>query len=145
MLIRFALVAVLFSIPASAQDWSPQLAAKYLDARQKDWFAWPTAQAAEGPCVSCHTGMTYLLARPALRQSLHETEPTVYESGLIEALRKRVQKKTPEELAVKPSQALGVEAIFSALFLARQDLQKNDLSPDAMRAFEQLWSMQVRA
>ncbi len=145
MRIRFALVAVLFAIPIYGQDWSPQRAAKYLDARQKEWFAWPTAQAAEGPCVSCHTGMTYLLARPALRRSLHEVGPTVYETGLIEALRKRVQKKNPEELSAKPSQALGVEAIFSALFLARQDSGRKDLSSDTTRAFEQLWSMQTRA
>jgi hypothetical protein len=31
------------------------------------------------PCVSCHTGMTYLLARPVLRRALHESEPTTFE------------------------------------------------------------------
>ena len=45
-------------------DWSPQAAARYLDERQKQWFEWKPAASANGPCVSCHTGMTYLLARP---------------------------------------------------------------------------------
>ena len=48
-----------------AADWSPALAARYLDGRQKEWFSWKPAMSADGPCVSCHTGMTYLLARPA--------------------------------------------------------------------------------
>src|SRR5947209_15415043 len=52
-----------------AGDWDKRLAADYLDARQKAWLAWPTANKNGVPCVSCHTGVTYLLARPALRQA----------------------------------------------------------------------------
>ena len=45
-------------------------AAQYLDARQQAWFEWkPAIASGRGPCLSCHTGMTYLLARPALREA----------------------------------------------------------------------------
>ena len=47
----------------------------------KAWFAWKPAASPDGPCVSCHTGMTYLLARPALRRALGETQPTMFETG----------------------------------------------------------------
>jgi squalene-hopene/tetraprenyl-beta-curcumene cyclase len=112
-----------------AADWNPKLAAQYLDGRQKEWFAWKTAQSADGPCVSCHTGLTYLLARPALRRILHEKEPTVYETGLLNRLRSKAGEK--------PAAALqGVETIFTALFLAQEN------SAASKAAFEQLWTLQ---
>src|SRR4051795_8593677 len=83
------------AVPALAADWNPRLAAQYLDARQKEWFDWPTANANAKPCVSCHTGMTYLLARPALRRALYEDTPTTYETGLLASLRSRVDKREP--------------------------------------------------
>ena len=60
---------------AFAADWDPAAAAKYLDSRQEKWSAWPTAALKGGPCLSCHTGITYLLARPVLRGALGETAP----------------------------------------------------------------------
>src|SRR5215212_9563819 len=78
-----------------ANGWSPLAAARYLDTRQKAWFEWKPAQSADGPCVSCHTGMTYLLARPALRRALGETEPTEYERGLLDRLRAKAGSKPP--------------------------------------------------
>jgi squalene-hopene/tetraprenyl-beta-curcumene cyclase len=70
MLRGFAAVVALAAIPGFAADWNPRLAAKYLDSRQKEWIAWPPAMASGVACVSCHTGMPYLLARPALRKAL---------------------------------------------------------------------------
>src|SRR5262249_61719084 len=67
------------------ENWNPALAAKYLDGRQEAWFAWRQAQSADGPCISCHTGMPYLLARPALRRALHDATHTLCEQGLIDA------------------------------------------------------------
>ena len=132
---RSILIILLFAVPGIAQDWNPRLTAQYLDSRQKDWFAWATAKTPDGPCVSCHTGLTYLLARPVLRQALHEAAPTEYETGLVDGMRSRVQRKKSEELAAKPTQALGVEAILSALFVADQALNE--------KAFDQLWAMQI--
>ena len=81
MLARAAVCLALSLSPAVAADWNPRLAAQYLDSRQKEWFAWPRANAGAKPCISCHTGMTYLLARPALRKALGEDMPTEYEVG----------------------------------------------------------------
>ena len=67
-----AVFVILLAPLAQCADWSPRLAAEYLEGRQKEWFAWPAAKAPGGPCISCHTGMTYLLARPALRKALGE-------------------------------------------------------------------------
>lgn len=39
-----------------------------LDARQQAWLDWKMTQPSDDPCVSSHTGMTYLLARPVPRR-----------------------------------------------------------------------------
>src|SRR5262245_50904586 len=57
---RSLFIIVLFVSPTFAQGWSARMAADYLDSRQEKWFVWPTAQSKDGPCVSCHTGITYL-------------------------------------------------------------------------------------
>jgi squalene-hopene/tetraprenyl-beta-curcumene cyclase len=97
-----------------------------MDSRQKDWFVWPRANAGAKPCVSCHTGVTYLLARPALRKALGEDAPTSYETGLLASLRSRVDKKEPAN-----SEGLGVESILAARFLATSD------------AYDRMWALQV--
>jgi squalene-hopene/tetraprenyl-beta-curcumene cyclase len=108
-------------------SWDPALAASYLDGRQQEWFAWRTAQSADGPCVSCHTGMPYLLARPALRAVLKENAPTMYETGL----RARLAAHAGE----KPKAALqSVETIMAAMFVREPEAQRN--------TFAQLWSLQ---
>src|SRR6266853_2730605 len=93
MLPRGVVLMIAFGGMSLAADWSPQRAAQYLDSRQKEWFAWKEAASADGPCVSCHTGMTYLLARPALRQRLGESQPTPYETGLLDRLRAKAGAK----------------------------------------------------
>jgi squalene-hopene/tetraprenyl-beta-curcumene cyclase len=141
--IVLTLAAVAFATPAFAdslrQDsgesrWSPEAAARYLDGRQQEWFSWKPAQSADGPCVSCHTGMTYLLARPALRKALKEKEPTVYEKGLLDRLRANVGAKPAGPLQ-------SVEAIFSAMFLSDDDA-RTTMSAHRQKAFDQLWSLQ---
>jgi squalene-hopene/tetraprenyl-beta-curcumene cyclase len=129
------LVAVLVATTSTlSADWSPELAARYLDGRQKEWFSWKPAMQADGPCVSCHTGMTYLLARPALRKRLKESLPTMYELGLLDRLRTKVGEK--------PAGALqGVETIFSAMFLSREDATQA-MSSHTQKAFDQLWTLQ---
>src|SRR5712692_7803757 len=100
MIQRFALKSVFtrmgmgFAFSAAlafAADWDPAAAAKYLDSRQEKWFAWPTAALKGGPCLSCHTGITYMLARPVLRRALDETAPARWETGMLEGLRARVE------------------------------------------------------
>jgi len=137
------LVAILAATTSTlSADWSPEAAARYLDGRQKEWFSWKPALQADGPCVSCHTGMTYLLARPALRRRLKESQPTMYETGLLDRLRAKVGEK--------PAGALqGVETIFSAMFLSREDAlfasradAVKTMSVHTQKAFDQLWALQ---
>src|SRR5579871_193068 len=74
-------------LPVWCGDWNPKLAEQYLDSRQKAWVAWPTAMASGVACVSCHTGLPYLVARPALRHALNETNgPTLYEGLLLSSM-----------------------------------------------------------
>jgi squalene-hopene/tetraprenyl-beta-curcumene cyclase len=130
------LVLLLLTLPAFAADWNPRAAADYLDARQKEWFAWPGANANATPCVSCHTGVTYLLARPALRRVLGEADPTPYETGLLDSLRGRLPKRTAKDLfpkAVEPhlSEGAGVESILAAWFLRDSE------------SYDRMWTMQT--
>src|SRR6476469_2609821 len=108
-------IAVLVAVaPVRGAGWNPQLAAKYLDERQRDWFAWPQAQSSNGPCVSCKTGLPSLIARPALRRLLKEPQPTMYETGLLDRLRSNA--------GAKPAGALqSVETIFAAMLLPQGD------------------------
>ena len=130
----FTLAALLIAAPSFAADWSPEAAARYLDGRQKEWFEWKPALSADGPCVSCHTGMTYLLARPVLRKALKEHAPTMYEKGLLDRLRANV--------GAKPAGALqSVEAIFAAMFLSGEDAATT-MSAHRQKAFDQVWTLQ---
>jgi squalene-hopene/tetraprenyl-beta-curcumene cyclase len=134
-----SVLLMLAALPGLAGDWNPKLAAQYLDSREKEWFAWPPAKIPGGPCISCHTGVTYLLARPALRRVLGEAEPTAYETGLKDALLARAGIGLKEVLKVQKepaaSRGIGVESIFAALFL--------DPGPAAQPAWDRLWSMQL--
>lgn len=149
MLIRITTTLAITSAIALAGDWSPKAAADYLDARQKAWFAWPAAQKGpEGPCLSCHTGLGYLLARPALAQALGENEPTSYQTSLLEGLRKRVVKATaqdfaPKSNAQKAAEALGSESVLAALLLASDDARHGALTKQTEQAFDRLWALQL--
>ncbi|MCU1276292.1 MAG: hypothetical protein JWO48_3723 [Bryobacterales bacterium] len=139
----------LAAIPGFAADWNPRLAAQYLDSRQKEWIAWPPAMASGVACVSCHTGLPYLLARPALRRTLGETTPTLYEAVLLDGLRATVIKTDAKDLfrgvkGLLADQVYGAQAVLSTLLLAIDDGQRGSLSPEAERAFERMWSLQIR-
>lgn len=149
MVFRIASVLALAVAPGFCGDWSPRLAADYLDARQKAWFAWPAAsKGADGPCLSCHTGLSYLLARPALTRALGENAATPYETGLLGAVKKRLAKRTPQDFypgAKEPngSEALGVEAVLSALLFATEDARRGTLSEETGQAFDRMWALQI--
>ncbi|MGC4055486.1 MAG: hypothetical protein QM757_42210 [Paludibaculum sp.] len=153
MRIFLAVAAASALIPACslAGDWNPRLAAEYLDARQTEWFAWGPVKSMGGPCLSCHTGLTYLLARPPLRKALGEGRPVAHETGLLNALRARVDKNEAREYAPgitkepMASQAIGVEAIFAALLLARAEEGTASMSPATKQAFDRLWRVQQKS
>src|SRR5262245_36441926 len=118
-----------------AADWNVRLAADYLDGRQKEWFVWPRAKVEGGICVSCHTGLTYLLARPELRRALGESHATAYEEGLLKGIHAQAEADGNRQ---------GAEAVFAALFFARQNASSKTMSADAQRALDRMWSLQIR-
>jgi len=143
MFLPLALFA-LFSIQSLCAAWNPQRAAEYLDSRQKQWFEWKNAAAHGGPCISCHTGSSYLMARPVLRRILRQTEPTSFEAGLLDALRARLDSSNPFSYKREPliSQGLGVESVHSAIFLSMADPDQTNQT--TRKAFDRMWSQQIR-
>lgn len=125
MTYRAAVLLGVAVLPAIAGDWNPRLAADYLDARQKQWISWPRANGDAKPCISCHTNVPYLLARPALRKTLGEDAPTPYETALLDSMRSRMEKKGK-------GAAIGVESVLAALFLRTP------------AAYDRMFELQVR-
>lgn len=135
---RSIALTFVFAIPAFCADWNPRLAADYMDARQKAWFVWPRANASGAPCISCHTGLTYMLVRPELRRVLGEAGRTEFEQGFSRTMRARADKPRPENPTAIDGYA--VDAVLSALLLATEDGAK--LSAEAQKAFDRMWSTQ---
>lgn len=137
---------------APAADWNPRAAAEYLDHRQAEWSAWPHAQKANGPCLSCHTGLFYLVARPALGAALHETSMPAPEAELLAAVRARVTARDAIAAGGVPGanppkeplahQLLATQAILAPFVLANDDRAKGKLSRDTEEAFRRLWDLQ---
>jgi squalene-hopene/tetraprenyl-beta-curcumene cyclase len=147
---RFAAaVLALAALPALCADWNPKLAEQYLDSRQKAWAAWPSATKSGVVCVSCHTTFPYMLARPALRQALGESGPTLYEGMLVSGLRATVFRTDAKDLLGTPKgliadQVYGAQAVLAALVIAMDDAQHGRMSPEGEKALERMWSVQVR-
>jgi hypothetical protein len=133
------LTFALLTSTAFCADWNPQTAANYLDSRQKAWFAWPTAKAEGGPCLSCHTGLTYLLARPAIAHKLGEASPSSWETGLVEGVKGRVLAD-----AAKPSIQLSVETVEVSLYYALRDSRTGTLQPETEQVLNKLWARQLK-
>ena len=145
------LSAALVFIGAAAPrgDWSPRLAAQFLDSRQKAWFAWPPANKSGVSCMSCHTGFPYLLGRRALRRALGEHDPTLYEALLIDGVRATAIKTDGAFLfgdskGLVADQEFGSQAVLSAFVLAMDDAPHGRLSPEGETSFERLWALQLR-
>ncbi|HUJ71359.1 MAG TPA: hypothetical protein VLZ30_03890, partial [Verrucomicrobiae bacterium] len=150
MLARFAAFASLAAVTAWCGDWSPKLAEQYLDSRQKAWIAWPSAMASGVACVSCHTGLPYLVARPALRHALGENSPTLYEGMLVASMRATVTRTDANDLfhGLKGKivdQVYGAQVVLSALVLAMDDAQRGRMSAEGEKAFERLWATQIHS
>ena len=108
----------------AAPAWSPNKAAAYLDGRAVWWSTWSGAARDHGTfCISCHTTLPYTLARPALRNALHESGPSSAETLIVGNLLTRV-KLGPDAEPFYPDQTRGVpktsesraiEAVMNAL------------------------------
>jgi squalene-hopene/tetraprenyl-beta-curcumene cyclase len=129
--------------------WQPDAAGRYLDERAKVWFA-------SAKCVSCHTGLPYALARPALHQLRGIKTPAEEESKLLAQVRRRVanwDKLDTQAFGlyydandVLKKQSWGTEAVFNAAILAFDDRYHGRSSPSAATrlAFEHLWQTQIQ-
>ena len=106
-----------------SNSWNPKAAAAYLDYRAGWWMDWTGSARDHGTvCVSCHTALPYVLARPALRGKLEEQGPSTNERRLIDDVIKRVRlggDRGPyygDELgAHKAAESRGTEAVLNAL------------------------------
>lgn len=137
----------------SLQSWNPRSAAAYLDQRQAWWESWPKAARDHGTvCVSCHTAVPYALARPELRATLQEKDPTPPERRLVADVVTRVRAwnevkplygDTTPSGRLKAVQSRGTESVLNALILARQDQREGVVSSDARRAFSNMFALQL--
>jgi hypothetical protein len=148
------------SFPSQARDrgwdrpsgWDQEAAAKYLDDRMDLWFAsgkkLRTGET-KTTCVSCHTTVPYVLARPALRRAMGGAAATPQESKLLEETVRRVESYDSCQLLYdhtedKKTESRGTEAALNALILASADAAQNRRAPSGptQKAFDQLWKAQ---
>lgn len=135
-------------------------AISYLDARQDDWSRFAKAQRGEGAgrttCVSCHIGISYALARPALRRFAARPSPAAPEERMIAEVGLRVEHwaelDSPRYRLMydgddrKKAESRGTEAVVNALILARDDATRSLAAPSAATrtALQHLWTTQTR-
>ena len=162
MIRKAALIAVLAGLtagvvaaqsPAARPGWNREAAAGYLDARMDAWFAsgkpLRTGEGGEVTCVSCHTVVPYVLARPALRRAMRVTAPTPQETRVLQGVIRRVETYETQEAFydvsdAKKVQSRGTEAVVNALILASADAERaqRPSSEPTRRAFRHLWETQ---
>jgi hypothetical protein len=137
----------------SERTWDPRTAAAYLDGRATWWSTWPNAARDRGTfCVSCHTAVPYVLARPALRRALGERERAPAEVKLLEnvvtrvTLWREVAPFYPDQTRGLPksSESRGTEAVLNVLILSTRDAENGHLGDDTRAAFGNMWALQMR-
>jgi hypothetical protein len=133
----------------------------YLDGRQDSWSRFGRAERGEAndrtTCVSCHTGISYALARHSLRPYSTSEGPAVAEERMVQAVVLRVEHwselDSPRFRLMydsddrKKTESLGTEAVFNALILARNDVaQARETAGAATHAaLRHLWATQLTA
>jgi squalene-hopene/tetraprenyl-beta-curcumene cyclase len=142
------------------RPWDRTKAGQYLDGRGEEWFKFGSAHRGEGKsessCISCHSLLSYALARPVLRRLSHEEQPTKFEARLLEQTKRRVaswdQLDTPPFQLLydfdedKKKQSRGTEAVLNALVLALNDRAegRQESSEITRKAIGNLWSTQLK-
>lgn len=141
------LLLLSFAPGAFAEEpWDRDQAAQYLDARAAEWTTFSRErQKLTTACISCHTAMPYLLARPVLANSLPEAAKVLFSdvearvAGWNDAKVWYDEKRGPE----KPEQSRDTEAVINALVLTLRDGRANDsLSEEAKAALAHMWARQ---
>jgi hypothetical protein len=141
---------------ALAAGWDRDGAAKYLDDRMDLWFTKSKklrTGESETSCVSCHTTIPYVLARPALRRLMRVNNATPQEMRIFEETKRRVESYKDHEPLYdfdenKKIQSRGTEAVLNALILASADAahspgpRPGKLSEPTKKALQHLWQTQ---
>jgi squalene-hopene/tetraprenyl-beta-curcumene cyclase len=146
----FALLACpLARSRAESPGWRPDAAAKYLDERETVWIS-------HAKCVSCHSGLPYALARPALSGLVGGKTSPEPETKLLAQIKLRVanwQKLDTDDFGLYydssdllKKQSWGTEAVFNSVILAFDDRYQGRPAPsDSTRqAFSNLWETQIQ-
>jgi squalene-hopene/tetraprenyl-beta-curcumene cyclase len=160
------LTAIFLCAPIPSADkkrttWNPGEAAKYLDEREKTWLEFKSAKRGEGAgqttCVSCHSVLPYVMARPALRKITKTETPTEHEQQLVARTVKRVENWKDLDTPTfglfydfnedKKKESWGTEAILNAVVLAFDDhyQSKSESSDVTKKAFVNLWKTQIQS
>jgi squalene-hopene/tetraprenyl-beta-curcumene cyclase len=137
---------------AVSVGWDREGAAKYLDERMELWFTTAkklrTGQS-ETACVSCHTTIPYVLARPALRRAMHVSSATPLERRLVEETTRRVESYDSHQPLYdfnesKKTESRGTEAVLNALILVSADaaLSRREPSAPTQQALDRMWKTQ---
>ncbi len=145
-------IAAASFLSAAAPAWDAAGAAMYLDTRMDSW--WTNAKVlktgdGEARCLSCHTAVPYVLARPALRRMLGETTPTPHEVRILDTVRARVatldnQQPFYDHTEDKKIESRGVEAVLNAFVLTSHDVDTKASQPASatQAAMARLWEVQ---
>jgi squalene-hopene/tetraprenyl-beta-curcumene cyclase len=140
--------------------WKPEEAGKYLDEREKAWFEYAPANRGEGmtrsTCVSCHSVLPYVLARPALRKLVVSDQSTEFEKKLLAQTTSRVANWKKLHTAPfglmydfneqKKKESWGTESVLNTVILAFEDRNQGRSSPSepTRQALVNLWQSQAK-
>src|SRR6187397_2486937 len=136
----------------NSRSWDPAAAAAYLDGRMDLWFANGTKLKTgdtQTACVSCHAGLAYALARPALRRVMHVDTRSTQEARLIDETTRRVETYSTHQVLYdfnerRQIESRGTEAVLNAVILTTADAARNLREPGAptKKALARLWETQ---
>jgi hypothetical protein len=137
----------------SAPAWNRAAAESYLDSREVWWQDWDRTHKDHGTfCISCHTQAPYGLARPALRQDLHEPAPSGAERAMLDSIEKRVRMwKDVEPFYLdakygkgKEIESRNAESVLNAIILASYDARLGRITETTRLAFDNAWALQSK-
>jgi hypothetical protein len=151
----FVVAAVVRADAATPKEpgWDATAAAHYLDSRLDWWRHWPKAQRDHDTvCISCHTALPHVLARPSLRAALGDKSRSPAELAMFDDVTKRVYMwhevdpfYTDQKNGMpKSGESRGVESVLNALFLVTRDNERGLFGTDTRQAFAQMWALQIQ-
>ncbi len=155
----FVLAGILHGANGETPAWNQQAAANWLDTRALTWFEFERAhrgqEATRTSCVSCHTVLPFMLARPALGKHLNGSATIDFQSKFLAQRVTRVNSwanlDTPafqlfyDANDAKKKESRGTEAILNVMILGFNDRYQGLNNPSAVtkKAFANLWKIQI--